>query len=64
MGADCWQMNGSGFTALDYARDMETAQFLCPPLHSTRWEKSTLAAISMVNSPKKFKGFNQPELWI
>lgn len=28
MGADCWQMNGSGFTALDYARDMETAQFL------------------------------------
>ena len=29
MGADCWQMNGSGFTALDYARDMETAEFLC-----------------------------------
>lgn len=28
LGADPWQMNGSGFTALDYARDMETAQFL------------------------------------
>eukprot|EP00913_Durusdinium_trenchii_P031920 g29896.t1 len=28
MGADPWQMNGSGYTALDYARDMETAEFL------------------------------------
>merc|ERR1712100_734175 len=28
MGCDPWQMNGSSFTALDYARDMETAQFL------------------------------------
>lgn len=28
MGADPWQFNGSSFTALDYARDMETAQFL------------------------------------
>jgi hypothetical protein len=27
-GADPWQTNGSGFTALDYARDMETSQFL------------------------------------
>jgi len=28
LGADPWQMNSSSFTALDYARDMETAQFL------------------------------------
>lgn len=28
LGAEAWQMNGSSFTALDYARDMETAQFL------------------------------------
>merc|ERR1712217_475839 len=28
LGADPWQFNGSSFTALDYARDMETAQFL------------------------------------
>lgn len=28
MGADPWQKNGSGFTALDFARDMETAQLL------------------------------------
>eukprot|EP00931_Biecheleriopsis_adriatica_P079934 TRINITY_DN53290_c0_g1_i1.p1 TRINITY_DN53290_c0_g1~~TRINITY_DN53290_c0_g1_i1.p1 ORF type:complete len:356 (-),score=91.32 TRINITY_DN53290_c0_g1_i1:26-1069(-) len=28
MGSDPWQMNSSGFTALDFARDMETAQYL------------------------------------
>lgn len=28
MGSDPWQMNGSSFTALDFARDMETAQLL------------------------------------
>jgi len=28
LGADPWQQNSSGFTALDYARDMESAQFL------------------------------------
>lgn len=28
LGADPWQMNSSGFTALDFARDMDTAQFL------------------------------------
>merc|ERR1719401_2441857 len=28
MGADAWQMNSSSFTALDFARDMETAQML------------------------------------
>lgn len=28
MGSDVWFMNGSSFAALDYARDMDTAQFL------------------------------------
>jgi len=28
LGADPWQQNSSGFTALDYARDMESAQML------------------------------------
>jgi len=28
MGSDPWQTNASGFTALDYARDLETAQLL------------------------------------
>jgi len=36
LGADPWQMNSSSFTALDYARDMETAQFLYDVMQGDR----------------------------
>merc|ERR550532_586971 len=36
LGADPWQMNGSGFTALDYARDMESAQLLYDVMQGDR----------------------------
>lgn len=36
LGADPWQTNGSGFTALDYARDMETAQMLYDVMQGDR----------------------------
>lgn len=36
LGADPWQENSSGFTALDYARDMETAQLLYDVMQGDR----------------------------
>mmetsp|Transcript_31275 Transcript_31275/g.72943 ORF Transcript_31275/g.72943 Transcript_31275/m.72943 type:complete len:345 (+) Transcript_31275:18-1052(+) len=36
LGADPWQQNGSGFTALDYARDLETAQMLYDVMQGDR----------------------------
>lgn len=36
LGADAWQANGSGMTALDYARDMETAQMLYDVMQGDR----------------------------
>mmetsp|Transcript_8464 Transcript_8464/g.18825 ORF Transcript_8464/g.18825 Transcript_8464/m.18825 type:complete len:328 (-) Transcript_8464:66-1049(-) len=36
LGADPWQTNGSGFTALDYARDMETAHLLYDVMQGDR----------------------------
>merc|ERR1719401_720406 len=36
MGADAWQMNSSSFTALDFARDMETAQMLYDVMQGDR----------------------------
>merc|ERR1719343_764689 len=36
MGADPWQMNGSSLTALDFARDLETAQLLYDVMQGDR----------------------------
>eukprot|EP00446_Apocalathium_sp_SHHI-4_P062273 CAMPEP_0177420816 /NCGR_PEP_ID=MMETSP0368-20130122/70457_1 /TAXON_ID=447022 ORGANISM="Scrippsiella hangoei-like, Strain SHHI-4" /NCGR_SAMPLE_ID=MMETSP0368 /ASSEMBLY_ACC=CAM_ASM_000363 /LENGTH=349 /DNA_ID=CAMNT_0018890633 /DNA_START=16 /DNA_END=1061 /DNA_ORIENTATION=+ len=40
LGADPWQTNGSGMTALDYARDMETAQLLYDVMQGDRLSNS------------------------
>merc|ERR1719162_688288 len=36
LGSDPWQTNSSGFAALDYARDMETAQLLYDVMQGDR----------------------------
>mmetsp|Transcript_30167 Transcript_30167/g.82923 ORF Transcript_30167/g.82923 Transcript_30167/m.82923 type:complete len:370 (+) Transcript_30167:73-1182(+) len=52
LGADPWQMNGSSFTALDYARDMETAQFLYDLMEGNKLSNKP---VPRFNTQKLFK---------
>ncbi|CAE7929429.1 Tnks2 [Symbiodinium sp. KB8] len=52
LGSDPWQMNGSGFTALDYARDMETAEFLYGLMEG---DKLSDKAAPRIDTSKLFK---------
>ncbi|CAE7034503.1 Tnks, partial [Symbiodinium sp. CCMP2456] len=52
LGSDPWQMNGSGLTALDYARDMETAEFLYGLMEG---DKLSDKAAPRIDTSKLFK---------